>query len=443
MRKLDNWEDMEYNPDWIKFRRRICKEDFSGILSVLILGPKNSGKTTYLLSIIQCILRYRKDNPSIYVLDCDLGQPLIAPIACLKLVKWYHYTTPINISNQFLLPELMFFIGGNSPIVNPIRYLEGIKHCIEYMRQLSQENNVILLINMPGWVTGIGLEIASIITALCVSVSTKVLVGFTKSFGDTINNENSTLRQSDNMQLVTANFLSYPSINLSIFKNKTEIFCVQNIFETKVIIEKLQDISDFINKPSIYIKSNKKSNIMDEFANYIGYTLLENNMTLFGGKTLSLPFDLTFVVPAPNTSIMDSDSSLHIPYRLTNAIVALCICRETEFLTNSKISKEVSQLIILHSSVLYPCIGLGIIHHLDYSSKYIVIQTPNWISDYILNEINIVQLTEMMLPLNSANYTHKPYLCPRNNIISGMVSGSKVPINRKNVKRKILKGSSH
>ncbi|CAD98670.1 hypothetical predicted protein, unknown function, partial [Cryptosporidium parvum] len=143
-------KDFDYPLDWREFLNRILQESSkcrSKITSVLLIGPKNSGKTTFCLKIAKEFLNNKSYlNNNIYILDCDLGQPLVSPMSCVKLVKWDIEDICIgNSKNINISPEVMFYIGGNSPITHPLRYIKGLKQCFEYIKSIEEDNIILIL----------------------------------------------------------------------------------------------------------------------------------------------------------------------------------------------------------------------------------------------------------------------------------------------------------
>ncbi|KAF7457763.1 GTPase Grc3p-like Pre-mRNA cleavage complex [Cryptosporidium felis] len=414
--------------EWLKFLKNILKESShnqNGIFSILLLGPKNTGKTTFSLYIANQIIKNKNlVNSSIYFLDCDLGQPLISPMGCVKLVKWN--TRDFNIENakNLNIPvEVMFYIGGNSPIVHPLRYLKGLKQCFEYLRGFK---DFILILNMPGWITGIGMEISSIIVSQCIEISNKVFIGFTKEF----DSEDPSFRINQKIQM---NFFSYKMFDLNLVKNaKDEVISVDNHLGTKVFL------NTFSGSLSNGMENSSQRNInpLHFFADYIGYRI--NNYTpQYSCKTVYFHFNSICIVPYPNTVLTSDELKLHLPRRLTNSVVALCIYNDEQHNFIPDFSENYQKLNILETKIIFPCIGFGIVHHVNYFLNQVVVNTPSWIPSNTLSEVNVLQLTEIMLPLGYPKTALKPYVSKKKFIVQGISSGGKVPSSRKNLKRKI------
>lgn len=423
-------KDFVFPSDWKEFMNLVLQESNGNqdkICSVLLVGPKNSGKTTFSLKIAKEILKKNNNSDNCaYILDCDLGQPLISPTRCVKLVKWDIADIHIgNSKNINIMPEVMFYIGGNSPIDYPLRYLNGLKYCFEYVKSLEEEN-IVVIINLPGWVTGVGLEIASTITAFCIDISKNVYIGFTTDFEQ--NTENSEYKQQNK-----DSFLSFPSFDLRQVMNakNREIF-IDNKLKTRVYVNTLTDLYS-----TKRIKELKKNVSPLKFFNeYIGYHSVGNSVVEYLCKTVHFPFSSICIVPCPNTTLISEQLKFQTPFRLTNSIVALCIFNDDQHKSIPDFCADDKKLSILDTKMILPCIGFGIVHHVDYQSSFVVVTAPYWIPSTTLSEVNALQLTEMMLPQRYSS-TSKPYICKKKFIVKGIASGGKVPSNRKNLKRKI------
>ncbi|CUV06549.1 unnamed protein product [Cryptosporidium hominis] len=424
-------KDFDYPLDWREFLNRILQESSkcqSKITSVLLIGPKNSGKTTFCLKIAKEFLNDKRyPNNNIYILDCDLGQPLVSPMSCVKLVKWDIKDICIkNSKNINISPEVMFYIGGNSPITHPLRYIKGLKQCFEYVKSIEEEN-IILILNMPGWITGVGLEISSIVTAFSIDISNNVYIGFTREFEPNTNNS------EDNFSCMTS-FYSFPVFDLNSVKNiKNEEFSINNQLKTRIFVNTLSNLYS-----NIEIKEIKKNvNPLIFFNEYMGYYLSKKHIPQYFCKTVHFPFSTVCIIPCPSTTLASEELKLHIPARLTNSIVALCIFNDEKHKFIPDLSEEDQKFNILDTRILLPCIGFGIVHHINYQLKNVVITAPCWIPSTILSKVNALQLTEMMLPQNYSFSTSKPYICNKRFLVKGISSGGKVPSSRKNLKRKI------
>ncbi|KAJ1605717.1 GTPase Grc3p-like Pre-mRNA cleavage complex [Cryptosporidium canis] len=418
-----------FPPDWHEFSNLILQRS-SGLdnetCSILLIGPKNSGKTTFSLKIAGEILSNNKNiRNHIYVLDCDIGQPLISPSRCIKLVKWKIADISIENSNNInIFPEVMFYIGGNSPIVYPLRYLIGLKQCFEYLKTL--EENITLILNIPGWITGVGLEISSVITAFCIDISSSVYIGFTKEFEQITAGSNFKNFNRDG-------FLLFPSFDINLVRNAKNLeILIDNRLKTRLFVNTLSDLFSILQ----ISEQKRNTNPLNFFDEYIGYHSIGRSIFKHFCKTVHFPFSSICIIPCPGTTLLCEQLKYQMPYRLTNSVVALCIFKDDDHQFIPDFSIDGHKLNILDTDIIFPCIGFGIVHHINYQSNSVVLTTPYWIPTDTLSEVNALQLTEIMLPQNVSG-TSKPYVCKKKLVVKGISSGGKVPSNRKNVKRKI------
>jgi polynucleotide 5'-hydroxyl-kinase GRC3/NOL9 len=141
--------------------------------SVMLCGPKSSGKSTFakflvnrLLSTLTDATQTRKltKTMSVALLDLDPGQPEYAPPGQLSLVHVFEpnfgppFAHPIPNGKSKVIRS--HAIGAISPSLDPSLYMACVADLLAHYRSLlSTEPNCPLVINTPGWVFGTGLEI--------------------------------------------------------------------------------------------------------------------------------------------------------------------------------------------------------------------------------------------------------------------------------------------
>lgn len=121
---------------------------------VLILGNKNTGKSTLLKMIVNRII---SNGKTVQVLDMDPGQPEL--------------TTPLNISLGKIsmpifgtvLPDLISvkdqivkFFGFSTPAASPVTFLSHLENLILESQRFA---SLPLVINNPGWTKGFGVDL--------------------------------------------------------------------------------------------------------------------------------------------------------------------------------------------------------------------------------------------------------------------------------------------
>lgn len=92
---------------------------------VLILGAKNSGKTTLLKYLAE---KLSQRGQPIAVVDADVGQSTLGPPTTICGVVLKSPFTPI----ETMIPQEMFFIGSTSPGGHLVQALVGAKKLVEW-----------------------------------------------------------------------------------------------------------------------------------------------------------------------------------------------------------------------------------------------------------------------------------------------------------------------
>jgi polynucleotide 5'-hydroxyl-kinase GRC3/NOL9 len=140
--------------------------------SVLVCGPKSSGKSTFsrllsnrFLSADEIPGSTEKKARGIAFLDLDPGQPEYGPPGHLSLV----YVSQLNLGPPYSHPLSMkgrheviraHSIAALSPASDPTLYMECVRNLlVHYRSNLLAHKKCPLIINTPGWVLGTGLEI--------------------------------------------------------------------------------------------------------------------------------------------------------------------------------------------------------------------------------------------------------------------------------------------
>ncbi|QSS51265.1 RNA processing protein Grc3 [Histoplasma capsulatum var. duboisii H88] len=152
-----------------------------GFLRVLTCGPKGSGKSTFNKYLLNHLLspppsedNLQHNQHGVAFLDLDPGQPELSPMGQIYLA---HLRTPL-LGPPFSHPTLnsqsdghivrSHYIGASSPKDDPDHYIATAMDLMNRYQELLQSYpQCPLIINYPGWVFGLGLEIAiSLVTSL-------------------------------------------------------------------------------------------------------------------------------------------------------------------------------------------------------------------------------------------------------------------------------------
>eukprot|EP01121_Diplochlamys_sp_Union-15-3_P011645 TRINITY_DN3394_c0_g1_i6.p1 TRINITY_DN3394_c0_g1~~TRINITY_DN3394_c0_g1_i6.p1 ORF type:complete len:523 (+),score=58.83 TRINITY_DN3394_c0_g1_i6:42-1571(+) len=150
---------------WESLKNDIVNFKYDGpkSTSVMAIGAKNTGKSTFSRFIINSFLNLL---PKVAYLECDLGQPLFNPPGLIAL---HVLTDPTIVTNfcSLLTPFSAIFTGDIKSSDKPTFYLQSIITLYErYIKSVVQDGvqNVPLIINTPGWVLGMGLDLLTEIT---------------------------------------------------------------------------------------------------------------------------------------------------------------------------------------------------------------------------------------------------------------------------------------
>ncbi|GAB1215075.1 Polynucleotide 5'-hydroxyl-kinase grc3 [Aspergillus terreus] len=146
-----------------------------GKLRALICGPKGSGKSTFSRYLLNHLLSPAPQTEPSYCntdgvafLDLDPGQPEFAPMGQIYLA---HLRSPV-FGPPFSHPSLegsqdgtvirAHHIGASSPKDDPDHYVLAATDLMDrYRALLASYPQCPLIINYPGWIFGLGLEVAT------------------------------------------------------------------------------------------------------------------------------------------------------------------------------------------------------------------------------------------------------------------------------------------
>lgn len=128
----------------------------------VICGAKSTGKSTLLRYLVNRHLSHCK---SVFVLDCDVGQPELSPpgMLTLTLVQQPLLSPPhLHMTHDHLKAH---FYGHVTSRNDPTTYVEMISDLMsvyqERMVNKSNDEEISLIVNTDGWVKGFGFEMIS------------------------------------------------------------------------------------------------------------------------------------------------------------------------------------------------------------------------------------------------------------------------------------------
>lgn len=157
---------------------------------VMICGAKGVGKSTFLRYLNNRLLQsYPKDHlGTVAILDADVGQPELAPPGMLRLCL---QRGPLLYPPHWNLCDLVeepveqisaVYYGAVTSKVDPTRYIDCVQRLLhDYRMLLSQSASTIpLIINLDGWIKGMGFEILSSLISTTIPSHVCQLLGESK-----------------------------------------------------------------------------------------------------------------------------------------------------------------------------------------------------------------------------------------------------------------------
>lgn len=142
-------------------------------LRALICGPKGAGKSTFGRYLLNHLLTPAPDGSSdnlngISFLDLDPGQPEFAPMGNIYLAHLREpcfgppFSHPNLENSRYGKVVRCHHIGATSPKEDPDNYALAIMNLLDQYRVLTATYpRCPLIINFPGWIFGLGLEVAT------------------------------------------------------------------------------------------------------------------------------------------------------------------------------------------------------------------------------------------------------------------------------------------
>lgn len=402
-----------------KINHSIIGNDSSLNSKILIIGNKNSGKSTFLKILLNSYLSLSTiENLKIQILDLDPGQPEFCLPGFITLCKIDSPLIGTILPFDQLLKNdndnnYLKFIGFSSPNIQPINYFNQLNDLISKI-----DNNSPLIINLPGWVKGFGIEI---IKFLINKINIDHLIQLNENFEDLdiINDLN--LNDLNNLKIS-----KLPSINL----NNYNYYAPNLIRKFKI---------------SSYMHYNFNSNFFD-----------------FNPLIWKSPFKLSYLTNTLNfenfkkfkgilgISILDSKNIINED--LINSIecqyMVLCLIDLNEEIINSINSINYNKPNLINENYLInqklDILGYCMIHSVDVKNKFINLYTPLKFSDIPKNKSLILIKGREDVPIEEIYNSsiikkglHKLVTIPP--YVSGNVSSSIVGSRCVSIRRNILR----
>lgn len=191
-------------------------------LRILIVGFKNSGKSTFLKKLLNQLL-YKTDYCiPVNVMDLDPGQPEFSPPDSLTISSISQEVIGYDLSSITQSSNILCqkYLGFSDPNRQPQRYESTCNELCQFYESQLKSLDQPLLINTPGWIKGYGIEL---LKKLCERIKPTHLI-YLGAFTDQIDTESELLRNLTYEQLVpvdafvSAIKLKYSAAQLRNFK---------------------------------------------------------------------------------------------------------------------------------------------------------------------------------------------------------------------------------
>lgn len=132
---------------------------------IVVIGNKNSGKSTYAKLLMNSIIL--ENSTIVSFLDIDPGQSEFSIPYTLSLTK---HSSPIFGLNIPCTPkyndseEMAHYYGFTTPQAQPRQYISIVESLFRKYMESNRVKGHLLIINTPGWIKGFGREILNAIT---------------------------------------------------------------------------------------------------------------------------------------------------------------------------------------------------------------------------------------------------------------------------------------
>ena len=159
---------------------------------IMISGAKGVGKSTLMRYMTNRLLQLPNVS-SVAILDADVGQPELAPPGMLSLNMrrrpllqppyWNLCDSYSNADDDLEHTVQSIYYGAVTSKVDPTRFLDAMQRLIQaYRKYMAQTTECIpLIINLDGWVKGMGFEILTCLIATTRPSHMCQIVGDTKA----------------------------------------------------------------------------------------------------------------------------------------------------------------------------------------------------------------------------------------------------------------------
>lgn len=152
---------LNINEEWLTTIEKLGLAHKNSVhdMRVMVLGGKNTGKSTLLRLLTQNFLYGGSSQEDILYFDLDPGQPEFSPPDCISVNQLNRPTKVLgkHMGQPFFPAIRQHYLGSNSPQDIPHLYLRCIDELVDYLDEQTYMGTS--LINLPGWIKGFGINI--------------------------------------------------------------------------------------------------------------------------------------------------------------------------------------------------------------------------------------------------------------------------------------------
>lgn len=368
--------------------------DGDGGLVMAVVGAKNMGKST---CVRYGVNRLLSTSDRVCILDADLGQPEFSPPGMVSLTMLekpilsqphlHLVTNTRKLEAAAPRHEAARWFGATSSQVDPEGYVQCIKDLVEHYRELRREEpNIALVVNLDGWVKGLGLQILDAVLAV--------------------------LRPSDIIQLLRDSESKALDLNVP-----AEVqLCTCYAYNASVKIATSLENNGKRNDEEVPEVSHSPSNSI------VDATMLSATPSSIPAPTLRTLRIISYFLddislwdnsgPGKHELLLDNDCIISELFASQKPYAVPLSCLETSF-TREEARRDIRSteavLDALNGSIVGlchrgesqsyypPCVGLGLIRSIDHERKTLFVLTP--VDAEFLPSVGMLLMGDIPLPL--------------------------------------------
>ena len=173
------FRELETTSIWKNFIDQKIQQ--SNKTTTICLGAKNSGKTTFNKQLLD---NYRANGEDVIFIDLDPGQQVFGQPGCISICEFKSFIQ----SDPIILGDSLMPFDNDDDNINLVNVFIGSYDCAKYYQPYTDKvlnllkkynfeyENVI--VNMPGWMNGLGREFISLVIRTIKTITSDVEVLF-------------------------------------------------------------------------------------------------------------------------------------------------------------------------------------------------------------------------------------------------------------------------